>query len=141
MTAFHKYDCFAYDLGLARHNFSTDTLKVAYTNRAPDLTNDKALADIVEIGAGNGYVAGGAALSVDTWAEVAGVAKLVASNDDTITASGGNIGPFRYEVLYNSTPAGKYLIGYWDKGVAITLYDPDFSVTDLDQSAGVFTVT
>lgn len=141
MAAFVKYNCFVLDAWLARHNFSSDVLKIALTNTAPNVATHAALADITEIGAGNGYVAGGAAVTVTSAAQTAGVAKLSATLDDTITASGGTVGPARYAVLYNSTPAGKYLIGYWDKGVSIMLNDTDSWLVDLDQAAGVLTST
>jgi len=56
------------------------------------------------------------------------------------TASGGNIGPFRYAVLYNDTTASKNLIGYWDYGTSITLGAGDTFTVDFDPTTGVLTL-
>jgi hypothetical protein len=63
-------------------------------------------------------------------------------NDVVFTASGGNIGPLRYAVLYNDTPASPLdpLIGWWDRGSAVTLNDGDSLTIDLDQVNGILQV-
>ena len=50
---------------------------------------------------------------------------MVTGTDILITAAGGEIGPFRFAVLYNETPAGEPLIGWWDYGSEITLHEPE----------------
>lgn len=79
------------------------------------------LADITELGAGNGYSAGGASVT-PVGASATGTFTLSGTNV-TWTASVGNIGPFQYIVLYNTTSASplKPLIGWWDYGSALTL--------------------
>lgn len=119
MAAFNKFNAFAADIGLKVHNLNTDSMKVMLTNTAPVATN-AVLTDITEIAAGNGYVAGGVAMTGVAYAQVGGVAKMAGSNV-TYTASGGSIGPFRYAVLYNATATSHNLIGWWDNGSAITL--------------------
>lgn len=119
-----KFDCFARDLGLAKHDFSTHTFKVALTNAAPDPAADAVLADLTEIAAGNGYAAGGPAITISSFAEVGGVAAAVVALL-TLTASGGAIGPYQYAVLYNATTAGGPLIAYWARPAATTLQDGD----------------
>ena len=47
------------------HNFSSDTLKIALTNTAPSAANTQ-LTDLTEITAGNGYTAGGFAITVSS---------------------------------------------------------------------------
>ena len=70
------------------------------------------------------------------------VYKLV-GNDVVITASGGSIGPFRYAVLYNDTPTSPAdpLIAWWDYGSSTSINNGENLTVDLDQVAGIFTVT
>ena len=110
-VVFHQ---FVQDLAHKVHNLGSDTLKLALTNSAPT-TSNTVFGDITEIAAGNGYTAGGATITVTSSSQTAGVYKLIIQ-DVTITAGGGSIGPFRYAVLYNSTPTSplKPLIQYYD---------------------------
>lgn len=139
MSTFQKFNCFVGDLAAKVHNLGSDTLKIMLTNTAPSAAN-AVKADITEITAGNGYSAGGAALTVTSSAQSGGAYKLIA-NDLTFTASGGSFGPARYAVLYNSTPAGGPLIAWWDKGSSVTPTDPDQFVVDLDQVNGILQLT
>jgi len=118
MPALNKVDKFSEDLASGVHNFSADQLKLMLTNTAPTAANS-VIADITEITAGNGYVA----------------------NDITLTASGGSIGPYRYAVLYNSTAANGPIIGWYDKGAAVTLNDTDSDTFDFDGTNGALTFT
>jgi hypothetical protein len=101
------------------HNLGSDTLKVGLTSTAPVATNTL-YSNITEIGAGNGYTAGGNAATVTSSAQTSGTYKLIAGNV-TFTATSGSIGPFRYAVLYNSTPANQNLIGWYDYGTSLTI--------------------
>lgn len=136
MVAFQRFDTFSQDLGRKVHNLHADTLKVLLTNTAPVLAN-AVKADLVEIAAGNGYAAGGATVTGQSFTQVAGVASLVGA-DTVITAAGGAIGPFRYAVLYNDTSTSDSLIGWWDAGLAITLSDTQ--VFTVDVGAATLTV-
>lgn len=97
-------------------------------------------ADVTEIAAGNGYVAGGLPVSISSSTQTAGAYKLIAA-DVTVTASGGGVGPFRYGVLYNDTAAGKPLLGYFDYGVSYTLPDTQAFQFDFDPVAGLLTLS
>ena len=101
------------------HNLGADTLKFMLTNTAPSLTN-AVKADLTEITAGNGYTAGGTAVTVTSSAQSGGTYSLVLAAC-TFTASGGTIGPFRYVILYNDTATNDELIGYVDYGASYTL--------------------
>lgn len=118
-------------------NLESDSFKVMLTNTAPVSTNS-VKANITEISAGNGYSAGGAALTISSSSQTSGTYKWVLA-DNTITASGGTIGPFRYAVVYDDTPTSPAdpLVGYADYGSSITLQDTQRFVLDCDASAGV----
>src|SRR5437868_63738 len=120
MAAYNKFNLFTDDLVKGVYNFSTDAFKVMLTNTAPVATNH-VLADLTEIGTGNGYVAGGSASAV-TIANATGTETITAA-DVTFTASGGSIGPFRYAVFYDTTPTSplKPLVSWFDYGSSISL--------------------
>jgi hypothetical protein len=132
MAAFSKFDAFVQDLGRKAHNLHIDTLKIALTLAAPLPTN-AVLADVTQIASGNGYTAGGSALTGQSYAQTSGVAVLVAA-DLVFTAAGGSMAPFRYAVLYNATAAGGPLIGWYDAGGTITLADTETFTVDIGAS-------
>lgn len=136
--AFNKFNSFVEAVGRKLHNLNADTLKIVLTNSAPVATNTQ-LSDITQIANGNGYSTGGTAAASNTYSQSSGTAKLLA-NDVVFTASGGNIGPFRYAVMYNDTAANDELIGWWDYASAITVNDGGTFTVDLDGSAGVLTL-
>ena len=137
MPAYNKFNQFVQDLANKVHNLGADTLKIMLTNTAPVSTN-AVKADITEIAAGNGYTAGGNAVTVTSSAQSGGSYKLV-GNAVVFTASGGAIGPFRYAVLYNSTPVAPAspLIGFWDYGSSITLNSGESFTVSLDLTNGI----
>lgn len=133
-----KFQDFAEQVLRGVHNFGSHTLKAALTNVAPAVTNT-VLADITQIAATGGYVAGGYALDSVVLAETGGTAKVTIA-DEVITATGGSVGPVRYVVIYNDTAAGKPLVGYIDRGDSITLLDGESLTLDFDAAAGVLTL-
>ncbi len=141
-VAFNKFNTLEGDLGLKVHNFNTDTFKAALTNALP-LASNTVFANITEIAAGNGYAAGGPAVTVTSFAQVAGVGKFALTVDPVITASGGNIGPFQYVVLYNATQTVplKPLVGWADNGSPVTLNPGDTFTLGFDTVNGILTVT
>jgi hypothetical protein len=138
MAAFNKFNAFVEDVAEKVHNLGADTLKVMLSNVAPVATN-AVKADITEIAAGNGYSAGGNALTTTSSAQTSGTYKLVLV-DSVFTASGGSIATFRYVVLYNSTPAVGNLIGWYDYGSALTITIGNSFTVDFDGAAGVLTI-
>jgi hypothetical protein len=123
-----KFNSFTEALAEKVHDLGTDTLKVALSNTAPSASNTQ-LTDITEISAGNGYSAGGFAITASSSAQSGGTYSLVL-NSATLTASGGAIGPFRYVVLYNDTATNDELVCWFDRGVELTLADTESYTID-----------
>lgn len=139
MAAFQKFQSFVEAIAHKKHNLGSDTLKIALSNTAPAASN-AVLADITQISAGNGYPAGGNAVTITASGQTSGTYKLV-GNDVLFTAAGGSIGPFRYAVLYNDTATNDELIGFWDRGSSTSIADGEVLTTDLDQTNGILTIT
>jgi hypothetical protein len=139
MAAYNKFETFVGDLGLQAHELNADLLKVYLSNTTPNASAHNVKADLAEIGAGGGYAAGGYDIQ-NTYAEATGTGTLTGV-DVVITATGGSIGPFRYVVLYNDTPATPLdpLISWWDYGSPLTLLDGESFTVDF--GASVFTIT
>lgn len=114
MAIFNKFNAFVEHLSEKVHDLGADTLKIMLTNVAPVATNS-VKADLTEIAAGNGYTAGGTAVTITSSAQSGGTYSLV-GNDVVFTASGGAIANFQYAVIYNDTPSSPAdpLIGWWE---------------------------
>jgi len=141
VAVFNKFNIFVADVNNGVHNLGSNALKLALSNTLPVASNTL-FANITEIGAGNGYSAGGAAITITSSAQVAGVYRLI-GNNVVFTASGGTIGPFRYLILYNSTPVSplKPLIGWYDYGSAVTLNSGDAFTHAFDGTNGILSDT
>ena len=133
MASFNKFNSFVETMAEGLHNLGSDVLKVMLTNTLP-LATDLDTADILEIMPGNGYATGGITVTNVSSTQTAGVYKLVCA-DATLSAFGGNIGPFRYAVLYNSD--NDLLIGWADYGSNLTLLNGKSFVLDFDQVNGL----
>jgi hypothetical protein len=142
MAAFVKFFAFVEHLAEGVHNLQTNSLKVYLTNTAPNQTTHALKADLAEISTGNGYTAGGLAVTVTSSAQTSGTYKLISTSNPQFAASGGSIGPFRYVVLWNDTPASPLdpLIGYWDYGAAVTLADGETFTVDFDDVNGILQI-
>jgi hypothetical protein len=143
VAAFNKFNQFVQDVCSGVHQLQTGTthvLKVALTNTAPTATN-AVIADITQVASGNGYTTDGATVGTVTGAQASGTMKVTGGTDPVFTAT-GSMGPFRYAVLFNSTPTSplKPLIGYWDYGSSITLASGETFTVDIDQTNGLFTL-
>lgn len=123
MATYTKFQQFVEDLAEGVHNLTSNALKLLLTLTAPVNTNS-VKANLTEIAGGNGYTAGGTAVTVTTSAQSAGTYTL-AANQVVFTASGGSIADFRYPVLYNDTPTSPAdpLIAFWDYGSTVSLAD------------------
>lgn len=141
MAAFQKFNSAVEYLAEGVMNLGSDSLKIMLTNVAPVAANT-VKADLTEIAAGNGYTAGGAAVTITASSQTAGVYKLV-GNDVVFTAAGGSIAAARYAVLYDDTPTSPAdpLLAFWDYGSSITLLTGETLTIDLDQAGGILTLT
>lgn len=135
-TFFHEFKKF---LGDGTIDLDTHTFKAALTNTAPTVATDTVLADITQIANGNGYLTGGQALTSVTWSETGSGTGIWRWNaaDFTWTASGGDIGPFRYVIFYDDTAASDELVGYVDYGTNLTVTDGNAFTVDIGTS-GIF---
>lgn len=137
------FNCFVDDVHDGKHDLSADTLKLLLTDTAPNVADTvvdttggvcvvKSTSNANEIAAGNGYTKGGETVGIASSTQTAGVYKLVASATVPFTASGvGNIGPFRYGVLYNvskGAAATRPVIAKIDFGAEFTLSGPDGNI-------------
>ena len=140
MASFNKFNAFVENLAEKVHNLQSDTLKILLTNTAP-VAGNSVKAELTEIGAGNGYSAGGPTATASASSQTSGTYKLVL-DDLTITAAGGAIGPMRYFVLYNDTPTSPVdpLIGWWDYGSSITLADGESVTVDFSATNGALQI-
>lgn len=144
MAAFTKYNQFVEDLAQKVHDlFGTagsgaDTCKVMLSNAAPNVATHAVRADVTELATANGYTSGGS--SIANAGTRSGGTVTVAATDVVFTASGGDIGPFRYAIIYNDTPVSPAdpLIGYYDYGSSITLHDTETFTVDF--GASLFTL-
>lgn len=127
-ATYNKFQCFATDLCNKLHDvFGTagagaDTLKVYLTNATPNNATNTVKGDLADIASANGYTGPVSVANVGTAA--AGVVTVNGTNV-VISATSGDVGPFRYVVLYNFTAGTVPLISNWDYGSALTLHDSE----------------
>lgn len=133
MAAYNKFNAFVENLAEKVHNLGADTLKIMLVNSPAPAATNSVKADLTEISAGNGYTAGGTAVTVTGSSQSSGTYTLTQSADVVFTASGGSVGALRYSVLYNDTPTSPAdpLIGWWDYGSSITLADTETFTVDM----------
>jgi len=145
MATFNKVNDFVVN---AVHNMdlASDQVVVALSNTAPGSESSNPATD------GNGVLANVTAISyancssrnvtTTSSTQTGGTYKLVLA-DITLSASGGDVGPFRYVYLYNDTvtvPADP-LIGYYDYGLSLTLNDGDSFTLDFSAANGVLQIS
>lgn len=144
MATYNKFQDFSEQLARGVHDWDAHTFKVALTNTAPLATQTTwNTTDHPAPAAANGYTAGGTATTISI-SESSGTT-TVSGTQVVFTASGGQIGPFRYVILYNDTatsPADA-AIAWWDYGTpGVTLNDTEtFTVKFSNTTPGaIFTL-
>ena len=137
MATFQKFNQFVEDLAHGVHNFSSDQIAVALSNIAPVATNS-VIADISQIGYTN---LSSRNVTTSSSSETSGTYQLTLA-DLPLTASGA-VGPFRYVVLFNDTPASPLdpLIAFFDYGSRISLANGETFNINFDDANGLFQVT
>lgn len=103
---------------------------------APSASADAVSADVTQVSYTN---CSSRNLTLATSAQTTGTYKLD-FNDLTLTASGGNVGPFRYVMVADSTVAGTPLVCYADYGSEITLGSGE-SIDIIFNANGLYTET
>jgi hypothetical protein len=142
-ASYVKFDKFVEHLAENVHDLDTHQLRFALTNSAPTASTNTVLADITEISYTN--LASNPTsrnLTLASSAQSGGVYTLDFT-DQTLTASGGSVGPFRYLVVYNDTPTSPAdpLICYFDYGASgVTLADGE-TLDIAFNASGLFTIT
>ena len=145
MATFNKINDFVVN---AVHNMDleSDQIVVALSNTAPsaeatDPTTDGngILGNVTEVSYTNCSTRN---VTTSSSSQSSGTYKLVLA-DLTLTASGGDVGPFRYVYIYNDTVAtpADPLIGYYDYGLSLTLNDGDSFTLDFSATDGVIQVS
>ena len=138
MATYNSFNQFVEDVHNKVHNLSSDTLKVAVSSAAnlPSAINDAVLLDITTV-ANLETSADSTSITTSSSVETSGTYNLVLA-DKVITASTGDIGPFRYVIIYNDTPTSPAdpLIAWFDYGEEITVYQNE--TFTLDFGANLF---
>ena len=111
---------FVGQLGSAKHNFDSDTLKLGLvddvlTPTAADATPTWSDYVANEVGTGGGYTANGLTLASVTWGEVDGTGTLDAANIALAQDASGFTNA-RWGILYNDTEATDMAIAFVDLG-------------------------
>lgn len=142
MASFTKCNDFTEDVGNGVHDLSADQLMVALSNTAPgsetsDPTADGngVLSNVTEISYTNLSGATPRNLS-STWTLSSGTATL-SILDLTLSASGGDVGPFQYVYVYNDTATNDELISVHDRGQSTTILDGEDLTLDFDDANGL----
>ncbi len=126
MAAYNKFQDFSEQLIRGVHDWDAHTFKIALTNTAPTATDASYnISSHPAPAAVNGYTAGGTATTIAV-SETTGTT-TVTGTQVVFTAAGGNLGPFRYAILYNDTATSPVdaAVAWWDYGSSVTLADTE----------------
>lgn len=142
MAAFVKFEKFTENLAKGVHgdiNAAGTVWKAYLSNTAPNAASHTVKADIAEITNQNGYAA---PVDIQQTVSRSGGTTSVVAVDIVITSNTGNVGPFRYVIIYDDTPTSPAdpLVGYYDRGAAITLDGTNGDTFTIDFGAALMTI-
>src|SRR5689334_3699979 len=133
MASFNKFNAFVEDQAEKLHDLGSDQLLVCLTAAAnAPVATYRRQNELTEIAYTN---LSSRVLTRVSSSQSSGTYKLILS-DLTLSASGGTVATFRYVVIVNDTSALDLLIGWYDIGHDVTLYDTDALLINLDQTNG-----
>jgi hypothetical protein len=144
MAAFNKFNAWVQNLCNGNINLASDTCKVMLTNTAPVASNSlygDISANEIAGGGTTGYTVGGASITAPSSTQTSGTETFTGTiASPTWTAGASGMGPFRYVVVYDSTPSSpnKPLIGWWDYGASLTLTNGQTFTVAI--ATGIFTL-
>lgn len=142
MATFTEPDVLSEDIANKIHDFNSDTFRWTLSNTAPVLGTTFLLSNITQISTGNGYTqmtdGAGGLLATITFSR-SGQTTTVRNNAAIVLTATGAVGPFRYVILVNDTPASPLnpVCGWLDHGSAITMANTD---TYTIPAADIFTI-
>lgn len=136
MATYNKYTAGIEPL-LEGINAGTDAWKIALSNTI-NAADTAFVAGTTDLVTGNGYTAGGNAVTTTTSAQTTGAYKLVLTSPAVWTATGAGF-TFRYAILVNST--NNIPVGYWDYGSSQVVAVGETVTVTLDGTNGVFSAT
>lgn len=132
MPAFNKFNQFVEDVYHGEHNLFSDQLGFVLTAAAnPPLATYVSLGNLVQVSLANASSTNFVTVSSS---QTGGIYQFIL-DDLNVSASGGDIGPFRYAVIYNTT--NDRLMGWSDYGQEITVLDG--SIFKFDFGSSLFT--
>jgi hypothetical protein len=139
MATFTKVNSFVEALAEKVHNLGSDQLKVALTNTDPTATATNYASLTSPLPTTN--LSGATPFNITTTSssQTSGTYSLVLV-DLVLTALGGDVGPFRYVVIYNDTAPSDELIGYYDYGTSTSITNGNTFTIDLTESQTLFTL-
>lgn len=139
MATYTKFDQFVEDIAKGVHNLLTGAITVALTAAAhAPVAGNKVLADLTEV---SYTYCSTRVVTVSACAQSSGTLKMVCT-DLTLTATGGDVGPFQYVIIYNDTPTSPAnpLICFFTYGSEITLHTTETILLDFDGTNGLLQI-
>lgn len=137
MATFTLFHSFREAIAEEKHNFASDTLKIALCAAAnPPVVGNSVLADLTQIAYTN---LSSRVLVVSSSSQAAGLYKLKIDNL-ILSAAGGNVAAWQYIVIYNDTATNDELIGYSDYGAPYIIVDGTVFNVNFNQTNGLFTI-
>lgn len=141
MATFTEPDIFSEDVANKIHDLNTDSFRWVLSNTAPVLGSTFLLSNITQIATSGGYtqMSDGAGGLPSTLSFSRTGQQVTVSGTQVVLTATGAVGPFRYLILVNDTPASPLnpVVGWLDHGSAVTMANTD---TYTIPSGALFTI-